>query len=146
MRDAFFRNPWTLVGALALSFAGWLVLSARGGDAWPVAHADVLDAQFAGILSPAPSVGKGIRVGGILRRWHVDYTYEVDGQRFTGSDYSVTPQEPGSRLDVHYSPHDPSISVIEPGVDLMAVSGSLGLALIALVLRVLYPRRSQSAA
>jgi hypothetical protein len=62
----------------------------------------------------------------VVSRWWVAYEYEVSGRRYQGEGSSG--YRPQSQVRVYYSADDPSVSVLEPGVDLFALVSSLRLA------------------
>jgi hypothetical protein len=128
-------------------FAALVYLDARQAQGWPTLEARVIQSQV--------DVEK--KASGFSRRTKfqdyytaaIHYEYVVNGQRFTGNRIGLdgsrssgfdrddaerwVRQYPvGAAVKIHYSPHDPKKSVIDPSPDTMGLTLMFGFSVLAI--------------
>lgn len=106
------------IGALIV----WLLIKGMRSKNWPTAPGVVLDSQVTMHYDD-----EGTKMYGVA----LSYRYDVDGLTYDGNkrtfgDYSsnnrgraekiIAQYQPGSAVQVHYKPEDPSEAVLEPGM------------------------------
>jgi hypothetical protein len=110
----------TAVAVGGVGSAVWAIVSARGDRFWPVADGRVLGARFSGTFSPVPPGGKSGARSAPIRRWHLAYEYTVGDRTYHGEGDTAQAVD-GPNVRVYYDSDDPSISVLEPGVDVFVL-------------------------
>jgi hypothetical protein len=117
-----FPIPFILAGGAVLAFGVRNLVRAENSTGWPTAEGIVVESRVA-----SSSGSKG----GTTYRAAVRYEYTVSGVKHSGDDIGfgdygssnsdhaqqgVNRHPVGQRTKVHYMPEDPSVAVLEPGI------------------------------
>lgn len=127
---ACFASLFLLIGLAMLAGGGVRLWRAHASRGWPVT-AGVMALNPDDLRTPAPAEDSGAAAPGVFYSARFLYRYEVDGKPYFGNNprFGLPPSDsvsptgelagrfpPGAKIKVTYSPEDPEISVLEPGI------------------------------
>ena len=146
-----FPLPFVLIGAALLFFGSRSVSHARASSTWPVAEgvitaAEVVRRSGSGDSGPTyrPDISYDYTVDGVTRHGDRIYFGGAVSTSNRGWARGIVERYPvGRQVTVHYSPDDPALAVLEPGMTwvvwMMPGIGAV-LFLVGVVMMVAMPR------